>query len=323
MEDRDPDLLRAHSGWRDASFHAIINTYSAIMYDHPATVTAPFRFELDLHRDFLPLAMQVLFGFLGDPILLHITIQLQGNWSQPPFHKSIEHPQRGSKFIGQPLVQDAVSKFFEPSYQPKRIYRATSSLLTPSGNPDPATLARLTELGFEPSQATKALVLCGNNFEAAASFLRTGEPPARKIELPVDYATCPLLYLVLEIAEAFFDLSDHCCICRQPLSPGVKPSICQKKVCQVAFTEIGVGTSLYQEISRDPKAADLVISVFSASVDSQFCEPAPPDCEKPEILSSLESLPPIKELVEQCHDDIDLSHNIGPRAVALLRWLLL
>jgi hypothetical protein len=182
MGDRSVDQLRAHSAWRDAGFRAVINTYSAIMYDYPAIVTAPFRFELDLPRDFLPLSMQVVFGFLSDPILLHITIQLQGSWNQPPCHKSIEQPQRGSKFIGQPLVHDAVTKFFNPSYQPKPVYRATSSLLTPSGSPDPETHVRLTGLGFESSQAAKALVLCGNHFEAAVSFLRTGESPSQKLE---------------------------------------------------------------------------------------------------------------------------------------------
>lgn len=94
----------------------------------------------------------------------------------------------------------------------------------------------------------------------------------------INYDTQPLIYLVLETLDSFLDIQDHCCICRKKLPFSViKLSICDQKLCEVSFNEIGVGASVVQEIRRDPRAADLLLSLFACSThDERYMKPRPP-----------------------------------------------
>jgi poly [ADP-ribose] polymerase 6/8 len=195
--------------------------------------------------------------------------------------------------------------------------------LTPTGIPDDRKVANLTSQGFDRQRASHALVLCQNDTARAITFLRTGERPPTETHISVDYATCPLIYLVLEIAEAFLDLSDHCCICRQELVPGVKPSICEKQLCKFQLTNIGLGTPVIQEIRRDPMAADFILSIFSAAIGTKFLVPEPPDFRADELLRIFQELPSVRDMASCGETDQQLIKLIGNEAVKLLRWVLL
>lgn len=140
-----------------------------------------------------------------------------------------------------------------------------------------------------------------------------------------DFEKCPLLYLIMEIVDSFIDLQDHCCICHESLPFSViKPSICSKKLCEVGFNEIGVGTSVVQEIRRDVSSADLLLSMFACSLNNtKYLLPKPPD----ELMRSadriLNTLPPMKTIAKTCRNDSDIIKNYGNESLDLLRWVLL
>lgn len=134
-----------------------------------------------------------------------------------------------------------------------------------------------------------------------------------------------LLYLVLEVIDSFLDIQDHCCICRTPLEYSViKPTICSRKLCEVSFNEIGVGSSVAQEIRRDPFSADLLFSLFACSFHNQrYTKPAPPE----EIMQTAEkyfrSLPTMRTIGNDCQNDTDIIKKYGNEALNLLRWVIL
>jgi poly [ADP-ribose] polymerase 6/8 len=306
-----------------AAFAAGVNTYSAYIYDSPAELVN-CRVFVDLKRSFLPLSMQVVYGFTVHPNLLHIELELEAfSWSRRPTHLDIAHPVLGNAFVGRPFVMSVIDTFFTPFYHPKSEYRSARFYLTPTGTADPVKLRYVVSQGFSQASASKALVLSLNKVGKAINFLRTGELPDTGKSLTVDYTACPLLFLMLELAEAFLDLSDHCCICRDPLPPGVKPSVCAKQLCNFQLSRIGVGNSVYQEIRRDQMAADLVLSIFSAALETDYLTPAPPDIPQHEARAIVQALPSMADLLKKTRDDRDISRLIKPQGLALLRWVLL
>jgi poly [ADP-ribose] polymerase 6/8 len=106
------------------------------------------------------------------------------------------------------------------------------------------------------------------------------------------------------------------------MAPGVKPLICSAPLCNFQYEEIGVGMSVIAEIKRDPAVADLLVSVFSAAVGTQFLTPAPPNYNQAEAEQILANLPAMTELVSKYQDDKALSATISPAGVRLLRWIL-
>jgi len=77
-----------------------------------------------------------------------------------------------------------------------------------------------------------------------------------------------------------------------PLSySSIKPSVCDKEFCQFRFTEIGIGTSIYLEIKRDPLVADLIISLFAASISDNYCDPKPSNFNPVNAISLFSQLP--------------------------------
>lgn len=134
-----------------------------------------------------------------------------------------------------------------------------------------------------------------------------------------------LVYLLSEIVECFYNIQNHCCICRQPLPFSViKPSICSNKLCEVAFNEIGVGTSVAQEIRRDTYAADLLFSIFACSFNNQkYMEPCPPQHILRNARNIFHSLPPMETIAQTCQNDADIYKQFGSDTLDLLRWVIL
>lgn len=141
----------------------------------------------------------------------------------------------------------------------------------------------------------------------------------------ISYQTYQILFLILEIVESLIDLLDHCCICRKKLPFSViKPSICTAKLCEVAFNEIGVGTSVAHEIRRDTRASDLLFSLFACStLDPRYMNPCPPPEIQENMHSIFESLPSMRTIAFNCKSDADIVRNYGSHSLDLLRWVLL
>jgi poly [ADP-ribose] polymerase 6/8 len=306
------------------ALQVIVNTYSAFMCGAPAVLSGTGMITLSLPRTFLPLSLQAVYGFTKHPDLLTLKLRLKdSDWTFKPDFVEILHPLYGSNFIGKALIDTVVTDFFTTAYRPRQLYRSESYLLAPTGTADMAKLEQLVGRGYEEKKAQNALVICRNSLEQAISYLRTGDVPQYESQIHIGCHECPLLYLVLEICECFFDLSDHCCICRSELDPGLKPSVCAKQLCQFQFTTIGVGNSVIQEIRQDPLVADLMVSIFSAAIRTQYLTPAPPGLQVDEMIQIVERLPPTIVMARKYENDRALSSAIGPPALQLLRWILL
>jgi poly [ADP-ribose] polymerase 6/8 len=185
-------------------------------------------------------------------------------------------------------------------------------------------LATLHAAGFSPEQALRALAISGNDLDAALEFLQVGMVPPARGDLPVSYEECPLLYLLLEVGDAFLGLSDHCCCCGKTMPLGLKPSVCSDEICNFQLSRMGIGQSLHQEIQRDPLVADLLVSVFASALGTRFLRPAPPPLMNDEAMAALfERLPAINELVRSARNDQELKARLGDAPFELLRWIIL
>lgn len=313
---------------RESTLQNIVSTYCAYVYESPAKFSSNGSIEVDIPRTFLPLSLQAVYGFISNEYVLHLSITLNNySWNQTPSKLDVQHPLYGTCFIGNALVKMAISDFFSTSYKPRQNYRSAPYFLCCSGKVDQSKMSKLEKLGFSSAQSQRALLLCSNNLERTINFLRTGELPLNMNRVDMSegpsFRDCPLMFLVLEIADAFLDLQDHCSICRCPMSPGLRPSVCNKELCKFRFTEIGIGTSVIQEIKRDPLVADLVFSMFSAAVKTNYLTPAPPSLSDAVIEKICATLPQMGQLAQSCQSDQDLTRMIGHDAVQLLRWVLL
>ena len=301
-----------------------VNIYSAFMYSSPAEILVNGSIEFSIPRSFLPLSIQAAYGLLACKSLLDVHLTLEDDrWDRPPHSLKITNEIHGTNYIGHVLVDTICRSFFTPEYRPRSFYRCEPYLLTPTGQADDGKLAELVSLGYDQDKAKNALVLCGNDKEQAVEFLRTGAMKAYVSQIEVEYRDSPLLYFVLEIAECFLDLSDHCCICRAPLEPGVKPSVCNKDLCKFQYMQLGIGSSLYQEIKNNPLVVDLMVSVFGAAVDTQFLTPAPLGFRTDEMSLIVSRLPPIESLVTRASNDRELREFIGAKDFELLRWIVM
>ncbi|OHT07174.1 UBA/TS-N domain containing protein [Tritrichomonas foetus] len=330
-DDDDDDIIFTPDDTIDTRFsniQNIVSTYCAYMYESPADLLPSGSIEVDIPRTFLPLSLQAVYGFLVNDYVLHLSFELQDfDWSRHPNILDIKHPVYGPCYVGNALVNMAVSEFFTPSYKPRQNYRSAPYFLCSSGHVDYNKVTELQKLGFSSAQSQRALLLCSNHLDKTITFLRTGELPAITNNINfsecASFRDCPLMYLVLEIADCFLDLQDHCSICRCPSTPGLKPSICNKELCNFRFSEIGIGTSVIQEIRRDPLVADLILSMFSAAIKTPYLTPSPPGYTDPQIEKICATMPQMAQLASSCQSDQDLTHQIGSDAVQLLRWVLL
>ena len=307
------------------NLESVVSTYSAFMYGYEATLDGR-RVSFNLPSTFLPLSMRAVYGYTVCETLLEVEFELDGDcdWNRMPSLLSIKHPVYGTSYVGKPLVMMAVQEFFTPFYKQKPRYRSANYLLHATGTADPKLVAKLKAQGFDVATAEKALVACENDFEKTVEFLKTGDPPRRNVELSVGYHECPLLYLVLEMADAFLDLSDHCCNCRAPLPAGIKPSVCSKPLCNFQLSQLGVGSSVWQEIQRDPDVADIVFSMFSAAYGTPYCTPEPPmDLKDFDMNNLFATMPRMRDIVAQCHNDQEIGQMITKEALDILRWVLL
>ena len=314
--DDDGNSQETYSG-----LEAIIITYSAFMYESPASLTPSGFIKVNLPTYFLPLSLQAVYGFDVDSNILDISIELDNqDWTKPPISITVQHPTRMNNFVGRPLVMDVIEKFFSKEYKPRPFYRSESYLLHPTGRADDTKKTILISEGFEEKSAERALIICSNNIDQAREFLCTGLMPPHDAILSIEYSSCPLLFLILEFADCFLNLQDHCCICGEKMDPGLKPSVCSNYLCNFRFNQIGLGSSVVQEIQRDPLAADLMVSLFSSAMNTEYLMPAPPEnLDYRVLVQKFLSMNRMKDY----QTDSQLAQEITAPAFELLRWILL
>jgi len=278
----------------------------------------------------LPLSLQFSYGFYKEPILFRLIIQLSDSlWNSRPKSIEISHPVYGSSFIGKSLITTVLSNFFSKLYQPKSIYKCASSVISQSGTSNEYFAQILVSEGFDAKKVHNALVMFNNSIEDARSFLQTGLN-VNEVEIPISYLECPVLYLILEICEIYFDLPDHCCICRQSLdNQGLKPASCSKDLCLFGLSSIGVGNKVFLEIQRDPIACDLVFSVFCSAINTGFLKPFPPmfssddAANHQKLFGLIKDFPSMKSILSTYHNENEMVAGLGSQKAELLRWVLL
>lgn len=299
----------------------VVGVYNSWVVNYPAQFADGMIF-LSIPSSVLPLSQKVANAFNVNPTLLDVSINLNNcKWSKYPIEITATHPVYKDKYPGRYLIQNVFTNFFSPKYMPKRNYRAANSLLAVFGKYTKANLDRLLQEGFTYQMAETALIMAKDNIENARRSLRTGTQ-IDCVPINSEFAECPLLYLVLEIIEAFLELSDHCCICRKQLQEGsLKPSVCDNPNCIQLYENQITQSSVLQEIRRDPYVADLLISCFCTSCNTQFLNPRPPQ----EIFNTIQyigNIPAVNQLAGY-NSDAEMERAVGRQVYNLIRWIIL
>lgn len=274
---------------------------------------------------FLPKSFLHVNDFDKHPVLCEISIETKNSWTQQPQSVSITNPIFKNNFVGKSLMMKHIKSFFSNSYKSSPFYHCQNYIVAPQAKIDDYKLARLLEMGYEFEDSKRALQICFNSLEESINYLNVGIISNGIKTIDVDYSEYPLFYLMMEIIEVFFKLSDHCCICEQPLEvTGIKPMVCTNKMCNFSFVEIGVGANIIGEIRRDPVANDLLISLASTTYTTKYFDPKPPDFSILDFTNFFNNLPPMKNLVSHCRNDIELQKYLGKNKMfQILKFLIL
>ena len=281
------------------------------------------RFTFIIPTKFLPLTLQSVSGFTVSDVLLNITVELNDfRWDKLPRYIDVKHPIYGKAYVGSTLVNETIKNFFSPFYKPQKSYRSATYLITPPGEANLKYLKILESEGYDIDVCRNLLITCNNDFNKTKELISTGLELTNQV--PISYKECPIIYLLLEISESFLDLSNHCCICRSKLfESGIKPTACNKELCQFSICELGIGNRIYQELVRDPDAADLLITTFAAAMETNYLNPSPPMFNQSESIEILKSLPSVQNMIDQCSNDNELNSFLGLNSISLLKWIIL
>lgn len=286
---------------------------------------SPTIVSFEISNAFLPKSTLHINNFDQNDILLKIRIETQGSWKRCPKSIHISNPIYGNNFIGKHLIDKRIRSFFTIKYRPLCIYISQDYVVLPDCTPDDSKIAQLLDLGYDISESNKALQLTRNDFDQALKYLqaKTEENETNRSNFLFD--EYPLFYLILEITEVFFKLSDHCCICGRHLDiSGIRPMVCDDKMCNFSFIQIGVGANIISEIKRDPMANDLLISLASAAFQTKFFNPKPPDFEEFEFSRFFKTLPGMNFLANHCDNDQQLRKLLkDEKMFEILRFLIL
>lgn len=286
-------------------------------------------YVLHLYTSFLPSSLNYVFGFYLDETLLDITFSKNDFKSLPEF-VSLVNPLMKKNFYGEVLIQKLLKKFFSPDYEPKQHYTSAKHILNLNGDFDSTKLSNFSQ--FSNEAAKNALILCQNNVEDALDFLRTGNCNY-DVDVPVKFDECPLLFLILEICDIYLNLQNICFLCgKELIEPGVRPSVCEDKLCQFQMTKIGINTSLVNELRRQDKLISFLISAFACSINTEFCEPFPTMFGNTEVGSKkehfmkevekvIQELPSVTSLATAENDEI-LKNKIGDTAFSFLMFIV-
>lgn len=315
----------------DCKFTEKLNLKQNISYCEPLFPSVRFiessdyQISLQISTLFLPKYICHINSFDQNPILCNIIIDTNKAWTKAPQSIVISNPTLGPNFIGKNLIAKRIRSFFTPEYKPSSFYFSQNYILVPNVIPDHSKLDKLMKKGFEKEECEYALRLMENDLSQSINYLETGVNSKNIEILDVEFCDCPLFYLILEMTEVFFELSDHCCICERTLDiSGIKPLVCNDKICNFSFTEIGVSANIIGEIRRDPTANDLLISLASTTFQTKFFDPKPPNITNEEFYNFFNTLPSMNQLVKECKNDQELKKILkNDKNFEILKFLIL
>lgn len=309
---------------RVQEYNEIITRFNLFVPDIYITQQANGTISFSIPSILIPLTLRVAYNYIDSEILLDFLLELTDfNWRTMPSIIKIENPIN-SNYCGKALVEKAKDNFFSTDFTPKPSYRSGPIFVRSQKDADIATVKKIESCGYSHMQAIRAASLCDNDIDKSITFLQTGQYHLDKpFQLPLSYSECPLLYFLLEVFDAILDLQDHCCMCGEPITAGLRANVCNKDICLHRFIELGVGMTLVKEIARDPYVADLLFSVFACAYDTKFFNPQPNKTPKNKSFKSIiESMPKMKKLSE-LNDDSSLAQSIGFESADILRWVIL
>lgn len=282
----------------------------------------------------LPLSVRFANGFIYNPYL--VEVKFEANSDSPykafPQNYEIHNPYYGSTFPGSILFKIRFSNFFKANYKPPTSYRCQNYVLPArmsiSADDLESSIRELVQEGFSEKQAKRALLFCSNDVNKARDYLILGVVEQEKKEIPVCYADCPLLYLILELCESFTDMNDCCCACGEKLGVFcLKPSCCDKEICKYKFMDLGVGTNIIGEIKRDPYATDFLIALaggaYIAPTTPPVFDPSPESQGIKFDDNFFIDLPSMQDICNKCDTDSDLKKLIGENYFDILRFFIL
>lgn len=89
-----------------------------------------------------------------------------------------------------------------------------------------------------------------------------------------------LVRLVLFIERRILEANRFCLICCKPMEfEGLKPAVCSRNLCTMAFEDLGIGFNLATEIRENPEVADLLITfAYSACLKNTMHFIVPINC---------------------------------------------
>ena len=285
----------------------------------------PTVISFQIANSFLPKSILHINNFDKNQILCEISIETSGSWKDKPHSIHISNPTFGNNFIGKNLIDKRIRSFFKQNFRPSPFYLSQNYVITSNIIPDDYKIARLFDLGYELEESVQALKIFHNDFDQAFKFLETGINTNELEILSVNFNQYPLFYLILEVTEIFFELSDHCCICERPLEiSGIRPMVCTDKICNFSFTEIGVSANIIGEIKRDPIANDLLISLASTTYQTKFFNPKPTNYSIIEFTQFFQNLPSMQQLAYSCNNDHELRKYLrNDLMFEILKFLIL
>jgi poly [ADP-ribose] polymerase 6/8 len=279
-------------------------------------------FEIVIPTSVLPRHLAIVNRFHESPTLLIGRFSLGDSSFRIPCRSiTWTNPIHGSLFPGRCLLSSQIASFFSMFFRPPTLYRC-QSIFFEHGEIDSLHLQVLCNEGYDERAAIEALSLTFDNLQGAREYLFTGAILCNTPLTDVSYQDCPLLYLILEIVESFFRLLDHCSVCGKELGiSGVKPSLCDSPVCFFSVTEIGLHSSVVNELRRDPLVADFLICLASAAYDTKFFVPPLPIQLVSHGIKFFKCLPSISTM-SVCENDSALRELIGNESYEILRFIL-
>lgn len=291
-------------------------------------------FSIKVPNSILPLAISSTNGLLNSSTLVECTFILNSPSSLDVHPEKIEckNPRYGSNFPGSILLSNRLNNFFKFGFKPQKKYRCQCYALAPQNFTEPPNSKELIDSlvneGFNIKQAKKALEFCNYDSQKAREYLFFGVMDSNPLPFTIAFSDNPIFYLTLEICEAFFEMSDCCCVCGKPLGlKGLKPACCSEEICKYSFLNLGVGSNIITEIKRDPLASDLIIALAGAAC---FAPPNPPVFDPHPSSANVifdksffAKLPSMKIICERCKTDTELRDFLGEQNYEILRFFIL
>ena len=155
------------------------------------------------------------------------------------------------------------------------------------------------------------------NIEKTREFLRSGT--IKKGDLDTfdfqqeiscyKYTDQRLIKIICSVYDIFLNITNVCYLCgAKHLNPGYRPSVCDRKECQVRMINFRANTDLIGYIKNRKMIADFLISFASVAHGTKFFEPKPPDVSDQELSEFFQEVPSIEEICSSPDENSIFQH---------------